>query len=162
MDAYPNFKFLVLLSLLFFNLCNAALLPDSTISSKVADCLASAAVPYESQTNSSWNVDILPFNERLPYTPAAVAIPTTTKHIQAAVSCGAKLRLKVTPKCGGHSYASFGLGGENGHLVVDLSRMNSVTVDTTTNIATVGGGTVSTGTLLRVLILSRHFAESLT
>lgn len=130
--AIPEFAIISTL----LTLGSSTLLPRAAI----GDCLASAGVPYETGSNSTWTTDILPFNRRLPYTPAAIAIPTTIKHIQSAVSCGAKLGLKVSPKGGGHSYASFGLGGENGHLVLEMERMNSVTVDASTNIATVGAG----------------------
>lgn len=57
------------------------------------------------------------FNTRVQYTPVAVAAPVKIPQIQAAVKCGVQSGVKVTAKGGGHSYASFGLGGENGHLV---------------------------------------------
>ncbi|EAA29277.3 Glucooligosaccharide oxidase [Neurospora crassa] len=106
----------------------------------IDDCLKSAGVPADAQGSSEWRTDVNPFNQRLPYTPVAIAVPTTIEHIQGAVSCATKLGIKVTPKSGGHSYASFGLGGENGHLVVELDRMSKVTLDKTTNIADVQSG----------------------
>lgn len=106
----------------------------------IDDCLADAEVPVDELDSDDWELDVNPFNERLPYLPAAIAVPTTVEHIQAAVSCAAKLGLKVNPKSGGHSYASFGLGGEDGHLVVQLDRMDNVTLDTETNVATVQPG----------------------
>ena len=106
----------------------------------INSCLEAAGVPVDADGSNDLRLDVAPFNTRLPYTPVAVAVPSTVQHIQAAVSCGAKVGVKVTPKCGGHSYASLGLGGEDGHLVVELDRMNNVTVDPTTNIATIQGG----------------------
>jgi FAD/FMN-containing dehydrogenase len=106
----------------------------------IDDCLKAASVPVDAQGSSAWTADVAPFNRRLPYTPAAIAVPTTVAHVQAAVSCAAKLGVKVSPKGGGHSYASFGIGGENGHLMIEMDRMYAVTVDTTTNIATVQSG----------------------
>jgi len=137
MYTYRGLKVITLSSLLTFSLCNPTLLPQE----KIGACLAAAGVPYEVRSNTTWHVDILPFNQRLPYKPAAYIKPTTVEHIQSAVSCSAQHGLKVNAKCGGHSYASFGLGGEDGHLVIDLERINSVTVDAATNIATVGAGT---------------------
>ncbi|KAK3302736.1 FAD linked oxidase-like protein [Chaetomium strumarium] len=104
------------------------------------DCLQSAKVPVSARNSAEWKQDARPFNQRLPYTPAAIAVPTTVEHIQAAVSCAAKVGVKVNAKSGGHSYASFGLGGEDGHLVVELDRMYNVTLDPQTNIATVQPG----------------------
>lgn len=106
----------------------------------IEDCLESSGVPAEAHEGQDWQTDTTPFNLRLKYTPIAVAAPTTVRHIQDAVACAAKLGLKATAKCGGHSYASFGLGGEDGHLIIQLDRMNTVVVDSTTGIATVGGG----------------------
>jgi FAD/FMN-containing dehydrogenase len=103
-------------------------------------CLEAAKVPVDAPGSDDWETDSNPFNLRLPYTPAAIAVPTTLEQIQAAVSCAAKVGVKVNPKSGGHSYASFGLGGEDGHLIVQLDRMYNVTLDCKTNIATVQPG----------------------
>ncbi|CAI4212887.1 unnamed protein product [Parascedosporium putredinis] len=72
--------------------------------------------------------------------PIAIAVPLTQEHIQDAIRCGAETGVKVTPKCGGHSYANFGFGGEDGHLVLELDRMNAVKLDKKTGIASVQGG----------------------
>ncbi|KLU85398.1 glucooligosaccharide oxidase [Magnaporthiopsis poae ATCC 64411] len=106
----------------------------------IEDCLESSGVPAEAHGSPDWQTDTTPFNLRLKYTPIAVAAPTTVRHIQDAVACAAKLGIKATAKCGGHSYASFGLGGEDGHLIIQLDRMNAVVLDSRTGIATVGGG----------------------
>jgi len=98
------------------------------------DCLRDSGVPTTA-TNS-----VAPFNRRVPYTPVAVAVPTTLGHIQAAVVCGTKNRVKINAKGGGHSYSSLGLGGENGHLVINLERMNGVKLDPDTGEARVQGG----------------------
>lgn len=106
----------------------------------LGNCLETAKVPFYESDAKDWEDYASPFNERLEYTPAAIAVPTTTEQIQLAVSCGAEHGVKVTPKAGGHSYASLGLGGEDGHLVIQLDRMYNVTLDTETNVATVGPG----------------------
>lgn len=106
----------------------------------VDDCLRQALVPTDLSGSANWTADILPFNSRLPYTPAAVAVPITIPQIQAAVNCARTSGLKATAKSGGHSYASLGLGGENGHLVIELDRMFNVTLNKTTNIATIQPG----------------------
>ncbi|KAI0095980.1 putative glucooligosaccharide oxidase [Daldinia grandis] len=105
------------------------------------DCLSSSETVVDAIGSDDYNRDITPFNKRLEFTPAAIAVPTTVEQIQSAIACGSKLGYKVTAKCGGHSYASLGLGGEDGHLIIELDRMNSVKLDTETNIATVDSGT---------------------
>lgn len=99
------------------------------------------------------------FNLRLPFEPAAVAYPTTAEEVAEAVQAGASLgipgkhsclyyscclvvdaKITVTARSGGHSYAAYGLGGADGHLVVDLSNFNDISVDSVTGIATIGAG----------------------
>jgi len=103
-------------------------------------CLVDAGVPIDTKGSEGWDRDVAPFNIRLPYLPTAISVPLTIAHIQKSVQCGKKLGIKVSAKSGGHSYASFGFGGENGHLVVELDRMYNVTWDAGTNIATVQPG----------------------
>lgn len=110
--------------------------------SNIDDCLRSSGVPIDEKGSVDWSRDAEAYNVRLPtYTPAAIAVPTNILQIQGAVKCGRDLNLKVSAKAGGHSYASGGFGGENGHLVVQLDRMHNVTLDPTTNIALVEPGT---------------------
>lgn len=106
----------------------------------VDDCLNSAKVPVFGSTSSDYTQAIKPFNLRVPFTPAAYAIPQTVKHVQDAIACGLKNSIKVTAKSGGHSYGSHGLGGENGHLIVDLRRFNTVTVDAKEHTTVIGAG----------------------
>ena len=107
----------------------------------LAECLAAADVPVDGTGTPEYELDVSSFNLRLPYTPVSVVAATTVKHIQDSVTCARELGIKATAKCGGHSYASFGLGGEDGHLVIEMSRMNKVVLDNTTGIATAEGGT---------------------
>jgi len=124
------------------SLGGAALVSSSPLSKRAAvdDCLTVAGVPLDTHGSTDWKQDSAPYNLRLNYTPVAIAVPTTIKHIQDAVACAVKLGVKANPKSGGHSYASFGLGGEDGHLTIELNRMDRVTLDNSTGIATVEGG----------------------
>lgn len=91
-------------------------------------CLLTSGVPIDVKGSADWQRDSAPFNIRLPYLPVAIAVPTTIEHIQKSVLCAKSLSIKVSAKSGGHSYASLGLGGEDGHLVVQLDRMYNVTL----------------------------------
>lgn len=103
-------------------------------------CLTTSLVPFALPNTTLFNTSISPFNLRLPFTPVAVAIPTTVPQVQAAVLCGASLNLTVSAKSGGHSYASDGIGGEDGHLMVDMKYFYDVQLDNGTGIAAVGPG----------------------
>ncbi|CAE6437097.1 unnamed protein product [Rhizoctonia solani] len=66
------------------------------------------------------------FNQRLLFSPAAVVYPTTAQEVQRYVRCAAASGTAVAAHSGGHSYASYDLGGADGtltgNLLVDLAR----------------------------------------
>ncbi|KAF2872081.1 glucooligosaccharide oxidase [Massariosphaeria phaeospora] len=104
------------------------------------ECLTKLNVPTFISSSANYTQAIKPFNTRVTFKPAAYAVPETTQHVQDAVSCGASNGVRVTAKSGGHSYASHGLGGEDGHLIVDMRNFNNVTVDPTAQTAAIGTG----------------------
>ncbi|KAH9818271.1 hypothetical protein DFH28DRAFT_1151956 [Melampsora americana] len=90
--------------------------------------------------DSSYNKFATPFNKRLTYIPAAIVFPNSTKAVSDSVKVAVGEKLPVSPRSGGHSYAAYGLGGTNGALVVDLSRIKTVSVDQSTGQAVIGTG----------------------
>ncbi|KAA1138417.1 hypothetical protein PGTUg99_005563 [Puccinia graminis f. sp. tritici] len=87
---------------------------------------------YEKFSNS--------FNRRLSYKPAAIVFPNNTNAVASAVKLGVEEKLPLSPRSGGHSYAAYGLGGTDGTLVIDLQRINSISVDGSTGEAVIGAG----------------------
>ena len=108
--------------------------------SALTDCFDKAKVPYVTSGSAEWNFVVKPSNLRIAPTPVGVVTPSTASQVAAAVSCAAAQGLKVNPKSGGHGYASHQLGGESGHVVVDLRRFNVTKVDSSTGIAQIGPG----------------------
>ncbi|KAL9114221.1 MAG: hypothetical protein Q9227_001643 [Pyrenula ochraceoflavens] len=108
--------------------------------SSLVDCLNQAQVPIKSSTDSDYSTYSEDFNLRLTYKPAAITLPTTTDQVSAAVNCAVSNNVKVQARSGGHGYGSYALGGQDGSLVVDLENFNAINVDSSTNVATVGGG----------------------
>lgn len=104
------------------------------------DCLSKSSVPTLAAGSADYTQSLKPFNLRVTFKPAAYVVPTTVKHVQDAVACGATTGVQVTAKSGGHSYGSHGLGGEDGHLIVDMRNFNNVTVDQTAHTAVIGTG----------------------
>lgn len=51
---------------------------------------------------------VKPYNLGIAVTPAAVTYPETTEQIAQIVKCAVENKLKVQPRCGGHSYANYG------------------------------------------------------
>ena len=103
-------------------------------------CLTSKRVPISQVSQPNFTQLAKPFNLRLVYVPAAIALPTTSQHVADAVICASASNIKVQAKSGGHSYASYSSGGQNGTLVVDLEPMQMISVDNATGIAKVGAG----------------------
>ncbi|KAK2597941.1 hypothetical protein N8I77_012693 [Diaporthe amygdali] len=117
--------------------------PTASINDKTAlavKYLQDRSVPFISAQSSTWSTDATAFNLRVPVNPALLIYARTAKHVQDVVDCGVAVGLKVSARGGGHSYTSLGLGGENDHLVVDLTHMSSISVDSDTYIATVEAG----------------------
>ena len=104
-------------------------------------CLNDAELTFVDAESEAWDDAISPWNLRLPtYAPRAVVYPTSKEEVQAAVRCAAEAGIKVSAKSGGHSYANFGLGGDDGHLVIQLDRWHDVTLRED-NTAVVSAGT---------------------
>lgn len=106
----------------------------------ITSCLTSSKVPIDVKGSAEWTQDGTAYNLRLQYQPVAIAVPTTVAHISSAVKCGVKHGVKISAKSGGHSYTSWGFGGDDGHLVVELDRMFSVKLNTKDNTAKIQPG----------------------
>ncbi|KAF2839642.1 Glucooligosaccharide oxidase [Patellaria atrata CBS 101060] len=114
--------------------------PQNLRRGAIHDCLSAAEIPQEIPGTDNWTQAIKPYNIRLPFTPVALAVPETVQHVQDAVTCGRELGITISARSGGHSYASHSLGGEDGHLVIDLKLFHDIKLDPETGIAQVGPG----------------------
>ncbi|HET8784392.1 MAG TPA: FAD-binding oxidoreductase, partial [Candidatus Limnocylindrales bacterium] len=70
--------------------------------------------------------------------PALIVRPTTVKDVIAAVRFGRDRGLEIAVRGGGHS--ALGYSTSEGGLVIDLRRMNAVTIDPERRRARTGGG----------------------
>ena len=70
--------------------------------------------------------------------PAAIAYCAAPADVQACLAFVRQFALPCTPRSGGHSYAGY---STTTGLVIDVSHMNTVTVNTGNDTATIGAGT---------------------
>lgn len=121
----------------------AAFVPSAVVAQDaegLLSCLEATDIPCLQTDSEGWLEGIEPFNLRVPVTPLAVVLATSVEHVQEAVLCAAEHGVKVAARSGGHSYASFGLGGNDGQLVIQLDHMYGATLRED-NVAVVLAGT---------------------
>src|SRR5712692_3055381 len=70
--------------------------------------------------------------------PAAIAYCTSPADVQTCLAFARRFGLPLAPRAGGHSYAGY---STTTGLVLDVTRMNTVIVNTGSGTATVGAGT---------------------
>jgi hypothetical protein len=83
----------------------------NTSSSLVEKCLKNAVgsdVAFKSDPLFQLS-HVKPYNLGVSSKPAAVTYPKTTEQIADIVKCAVDNSLKVQPRCGGHSYANYGM-----------------------------------------------------
>jgi FAD binding domain/Berberine and berberine like len=89
------------------------------------------------------------YNAMIDKHPAAIAYCLDEADVSAAVRYANEHGLRIAIRCGGHNGG--GLGSVDDGLVIDLSPMNVVTVESGGQVARVGGGT-----LLRDMVAATH------
>ncbi|KAJ7812680.1 hypothetical protein B0H13DRAFT_1666088 [Mycena leptocephala] len=87
-------------------------------------------------------LNVKAYNTDIPITPAAVTRPTTAEDVAKIVQCAVASAVKVQPRSGGHSYGNYGIGGEDGAVVVDMVNFQQFSMDNSTWQATIGSGTL--------------------
>ncbi|KAH9215812.1 glucooligosaccharide oxidase-like protein [Leptodontidium sp. 2 PMI_412] len=116
--------------------------PPSNTPTPLVTCLNSVSIPYSIFSSDTWQSDISPWQLRIRPTPSAVIRPTTYAQIAAALSCASRTSTKVACRNGGHSYGSYGIGGNDGALVIYMDAFQNMTFDAATGLLTYGGGSI--------------------
>ncbi|KAG0317108.1 hypothetical protein BG000_004641, partial [Podila horticola] len=74
------------------------------------------------------------------YKLQAIFHPATNNDVSAAIKCASAANVAIAPRSGGHSFEGYSAGGQDGSLIMDLNQFSQFSIDTKTNIATIGGG----------------------
>jgi FAD/FMN-containing dehydrogenase len=110
-----------------------------SISAKSIDALRSGfAGSVLTASDAAYHEARVLYNAMIDTRPAVIAQCETNADVQAAIRFARETGLEIAVRGGGHSVAGNAL--VEGGLVIDLRRMNTVTVDEAARIATVGGG----------------------
>lgn len=98
----------------------------------------------ETLFSPNYTNDSAAFNRRLAFKPVALVFPLvffarrigtsltsytfrqSAQNVSDIVKCASMNHYKVTARSGGHSYAAYGLGGQNGNVIVDLWHLTQV------------------------------------
>ncbi|KZS95311.1 glucooligosaccharide oxidase [Sistotremastrum niveocremeum HHB9708] len=101
-------------------------------------CLSGKGWNLETVSNANYAKDSTAFNERLSFKPVAIVSPPDLNGVAGAVNCARTNNFKVSALSGGHSYAAFGLGGQDNQVVINLKNLKNITLNS--------DGTVVSGT----------------
>lgn len=80
------------------------------------------------------------YNRVFSYKPAVICLPEKDEDVVNAIKSARAHSLKIQAKGGGHSYAAFSTGGQDGSLVLHMKNFPAVNLDTETKNAVVGAG----------------------
>ncbi|KAF0494352.1 FAD-binding domain-containing protein [Gigaspora margarita] len=83
---------------------------------------------------------IIDQNIRVNYTPTVLVYAIDNKDVQKAVKCVVELKRDIVPRSGGHSYEKYGLSGRDNVFVLDLTFVNSITINSEMKTAKIGAG----------------------
>ncbi|GAA6048514.1 hypothetical protein JCM3770_006531 [Rhodotorula araucariae] len=105
----------------------------------LASCLTDAQLSPVTDALPVYEQDVRAYNQRIQPYPSVILYPSYPSDITKALACAASADVKVAARGGGHSYASYGLGKDNGGLTIDMSNFRDISVDDN-GLASIGGG----------------------
>jgi hypothetical protein len=103
-------------------------------------CLDSIEGPVIYPNDTQFPPLIIDQNIRVNYTPSVLVYAINNNDVKKAVICAIKSGTDIVPRSGGHSYEKYGLGGRNNTIVLDVSFINVVTVDSERGTVRIGAG----------------------
>ncbi|KAK2624025.1 hypothetical protein QTJ16_006659 [Diplocarpon rosae] len=108
----------------------------------IETCLSEASLPATFPNSTTWANDTAPWSLRIKPKPSAVVKPTEVSQIVAALTCASAANVKVAARNGGHSYGSYGVGGNDGALVINMDAFQETSFDASTGLLKFGGGAI--------------------
>lgn len=124
---------LLLWCILSFNLIE-------NVNSHYYPCLDSIEGPVIYPNSTQFPPLIIDQNIRVNYIPSVLVYAINNDDVQKAVTCAIESGTDIVPRSGGHSYEKYGLGGRDNVIVLDVSFINVVTVNSKKKSVRIGAG----------------------
>ncbi|EGG13133.1 uncharacterized protein MELLADRAFT_58493 [Melampsora larici-populina 98AG31] len=110
----------------------------------ILSCLKATDDPILTPDSPEWGESIKPYNPRIAPIPKLILTPNDVSCVQDAMACARLFPgTRLAPLGGGHSYTSFGLGGTDGAIVVNMKSFKQIEMlepQDGVDIVRVGGG----------------------
>lgn len=114
------------------------------IDAELTDCLVQHSIPFVDPDRNSTAVYFQAAqsdNVRFHFHPMAIAFPGSTAQVSQVVKCARENgNVQTVARSGGHSFAGYSSGGQDGALIVDLANMTSIAPDLRKGTVTVQPG----------------------
>ena len=116
---------------------------EQAASDSLQDCLQKAQATVFYPQSEGYGSTAKSQNTNYNYQPAAILQPNSTEETAAIVKCvvAEQGTTKLSSFGGGHGYASYALGGNDGFVVIDASKLQDIELDEAGSTVTVGAGT---------------------
>ncbi|TIC20736.1 FAD-binding domain-containing protein [Wallemia mellicola] len=115
--------------------------PNLSLGDTLEECLQVSNVTVIAPDDTLYDTVRQTWNSRIQYSPKFVVQPNSTQEVQHSVRCAAThSNVAVTAKSGGHGYAGYAIGGEDGDLTIDVTNFNNIDVDKESNLVRAGTG----------------------
>ncbi|GBC07798.1 hypothetical protein RclHR1_00770011 [Rhizophagus clarus] len=79
-------------------------------------------------------------NTRVHYTPSVLIYAIDNEDVKKAVNCAVESNTDIIARSGGHSYENYGLGGRDGVMVLDVTFIDEIIIDSKRRTAKIGAG----------------------
>jgi glycolate oxidase len=119
----------------------ASTTPDNTLIAALPDALRAALGDAAVTTNAEGLAYFANDVYRAGGTPLAVVRPADVAALQAAVGLCARAGAAMVPRGGGASYTDGYILPEGGHVLFDITALDTIEIDETNALVTVGAGT---------------------
>ncbi|CAG8566144.1 1765_t:CDS:2, partial [Cetraspora pellucida] len=103
----------------------------------LTSCLADVQGKKVYPNDPEYNSDLIDENTRVMFTPSVIIYANIVADVQFSVYCASTLNMSISVRSGGHSYEKYGTIGA---IVVDITNLNQIAINSTAKTAVVGAG----------------------